>query len=698
MNQNIVNIGLFCDNDLRSDYIDQQIKESRRKNVFFNFRDVANKYLKLETFDLLLFDLTTAAPTDVKNIVSLRSRKNLVETPFLYIFKEEQLNHFETLCNDQPAGILVDPFQPQELQALVRNMSAMAHLQHLEVNKEVINGDNKLIYQYESILQLSALDDIDSEKEFFICLQQNIRQKVELTLAAEKAVFLTYEAKKNLLVFQEYKDKSATETRRTEFIVQNSQIAGALKENSPMILKEQMLLDSFIQTMEDAVSFEINSLLFVPLTVLHKIRGALVIINKRNRRTFSENDLAISLIVMSKIIYRMERLYLCDQEGIKRTAEKQEPAVMASQRGEENFCREILDSIGFGLIIFDQAYKLLYVNSFAHQTLVLEKTTLKKLPEVLGDDAFHMIDHMLKNQNVPMLRQEMLVRHPGNRQLYLGYSIYGISQNFGLNTYALTFMEISQTKRLQAEIIRMDRMASLGVLASGIAHEIRNPLAGIKAMAQTLQEELDKDDSKNEYIDRIVRQVNRLDELLKSFFSYARPQRPNPIKCNIPDIVHEVLPLFRRKIKVSNIIVKEVYSRDLKEIFVDFHQIEQVFFNLIINAIDAMKEGGTLTIRARLPEETTPIIDRRQRIPKLFSDVYNEITISDTGIGMDHETLNNMYNPFFTTKTNGTGLGLSIVYQIILEHGGQITVDSELGKGTTFRIFLPVYIKEKPKK
>jgi signal transduction histidine kinase len=257
-------------------------------------------------------------------------------------------------------------------------------------------------------------------------------------------------------------------------------------------------------------------------------------------------------------------------------------------------------------------------------------------------------------------------------------------------------MEISQTKRLQAEIIRMDRMASLGVLASGIAHEIRNPLAGIKAMAQTLQEELEVGDSKNEYIERIVRQVNRLDELLKSFFSYARPQRPNPVRSKIPDIVREVLPLFLRKIKDNNIIVKEVYSKSLKEIFVDFHQIEQVFFNLIINAIDAMKEGGTLTIRARLPEETQPIIDRRQRIPKLFSDIYNEITISDTGIGMDSETLNNMYNPFFTTKPNGTGLGLSIVYQIILEHGGQITVESALDKGTTFKILLPVYINDIP--
>ena len=256
-------------------------------------------------------------------------------------------------------------------------------------------------------------------------------------------------------------------------------------------------------------------------------------------------------------------------------------------------------------------------------------------------------------------------------------------------------MEISQSKHIQSEIIRMDRMASLGVLASGIAHEIRNPLAGIKAMAQTLEEELEGDETKIEYSQRIVRQVNRLDKLLKSFFSYAKPQRPNPIKCHIPDIVSEVLPLFERRIKEKNIQVKEVYSPSLKKIFVDSHQIQQVFFNLIINAIHAMENGGILTIKARLPEETHPIIDRRQRIPKLFSNIYDEITISDTGCGMDQAVLKNMYNPFYTTKPTGTGLGLSIVYQIIREHGGQITVDSEIDKGTEFKILLPVYIEKK---
>jgi len=108
-----------------------------------------------------------------------------------------------------------------------------------------------------------------------------------------------------------------------------------------------------------------------------------------------------------------------------------------------------------------------------------------------------------------------------------------------------------------------------------------------------------------------------------------------------------------------------------------------------------MNNGGILTIKARLPESTHPIIDRRQRNPKLFSDIYDEISISDTGVGMDQATLKNIYNPFFTTKAAGTGLGLSIVYQIIKEHGGQITVESQLDKGTVFKILLPVYINKK---
>jgi signal transduction histidine kinase len=695
MNLNFINIGLFSGDDQRLGYLNLIIEDPRRKIVTFKFKDISNKYVKFNEFDLLIFDITTFPTTNFKSLPLLRSEKKLIEIPFLYILKEKENSNIDALVKDKPAGIIQDPFTELEFNSMVTNLAALGDLQRQQDNhRDLLTGNNKLIYQIEHILQLQRLTEVSSIEEFYFIIQDQIVHKIELTFAAEKSIFFIADMDNDLLRFNEYSGRANNIKKQKDFKVHNSQVKSAIQENSPFILKEEMLLDPFIEELEEVIGFEINSLLFVPITVLQKPRGVLVIINKLYRRYFSENDLALSLIVLSKIIFRMESFYLKSLNLKEISAITIPGHLYQTEDYEPRFCRDILDTIGFGLIIFDRTYHLLYANKFAKNTFELDHIKKLILKDVLGDEAFEIINGLLNNRNVPLLRQEMLVNHPAIRQLYLGYSLYTISQNKENTVYALTFMEISQTKRIQAEIIRMDRMASLGVLASGIAHEIRNPLAGIKAMAQTLQEELGEADTRVEYIERIVRQVNRLDVLLKSFFSYARPQRPNPVRSKIPDIVREVLPLFRRKIKDNNIIIKEVYSKNLKEIFVDFHQIEQVFFNLIINAIDAMKDGGTLTIRARLPEGTQPIIDRRQRIPKLFSDIYNEITISDTGIGMDSETLNNMYNPFYTTKSNGTGLGLSIVYQIILEHGGQITVISELEKGTTFKILLPVYMKD----
>lgn len=697
MEINAVNIGLFSEDEKRTEYFEQLIKDPRRKVVIFSFPDLTNKYINLDQFDILILDLTTGPSFNLNKINSLRIEKKITSLPILYIINEQQSNNLDRIQKDKPIGILLDPFKPYELGSWISNLTALNDLLNKnDIHKDIVKTEKKFIYQIDKILQLDSLTEVNTLNEFYYKLQQQVVHKIELTFAAEKTLFLSFDQEKGSLILNEYYSSANKIKRQKKFNIKKSQFKRALEENQSLIIDNEMLLDSFIQDIEDLIGFEINSLLFVPITMLHQVRGVLLVINKQYKPSFTENDLALSLIIISKIVYHLERLYLRNL-GSKELSALINPGFLTNEKNlESRLSKDILDSIGFGLLIFNQNYDLLYANQFAKKTLNIIKVKNRTLHSILGDEAFDIIEGLLNNRDIPLLRQEILVNHPGNRQLYLGYSLYNISENLDPKTYALTFMEISQTKRLQAEIIRMDRMASLGVLASGIAHEIRNPLAGIKAMAQTLQEELEMDDSKHEYIERIVRQVNRLDELLKSFFSYARPQRPNPVRSKIPDIVREVLPLFRRKIKDNHIIVKEVYSKSLKEIFVDFHQIEQVFFNLIINAIDAMKDGGTLTIRARLPEETQPIIDRRQRIPKLFSDIYNEITISDTGTGMDNETLNSMYNPFFTTKPNGTGLGLSIVYQIILEHGGQINVESELDNGTTFKILLPVFINEKP--
>jgi len=243
---------------------------------------------------------------------------------------------------------------------------------------------------------------------------------------------------------------------------------------------------------------------------------------------------------------------------------------------------------------------------------------------------------------------------------------------------------------MQAEVLRMDRLASLGVLASGIAHEIRNPLAGIKTVAQTLEEDLDPGDSKREYVARIIRQVNRMDELLRTLFSYARPKSPMRQQCRLQDIVNEVKGLMQQRFERTDISFEEHYAEDLPLVYVDFHQIQQVFLNLFLNAIDAMPNGGSLVLQSR-PRLTA--LHRRDgrgnHAPPGSKGLYAEVLVSDTGEGIAQENLPAIFDPFFTTKPQGSGLGLSIVYRIIEEHHGDIQVSSAFGRGTTFNLLLP---------
>ncbi|OVE78533.1 hypothetical protein BVY01_05195, partial [bacterium I07] len=258
----------------------------------------------------------------------------------------------------------------------------------------------------------------------------------------------------------------------------------------------------------------------------------------------------------------------------------------------------------------------------------------------------------------------------------------------------VSFRDITELKRMQYEVIRMDRLASLGVLASGIAHEIKNPLAGIKAMAQACEEEFEQGDSRQEYLIRIVRQVNRLDDLLKTFFAYARPRPPNRNLHKLPVILHEVINLVMKKISSQNIQYSENVESDIPEVLVDSQQMQQVFLNLILNALDAMSEGGKLTISSRKSSEYFPgIIGRNNQKIKDLNGSFIEVVISDTGMGIPAEKVKTVFDPFFTTKSTGLGLGLSIVYRILEEHEGDIRVESEIDRGTDIFIILPMGIK-----
>ncbi len=294
--------------------------------------------------------------------------------------------------------------------------------------------------------------------------------------------------------------------------------------------------------------------------------------------------------------------------------------------------------------------------------------------------------------DIGLPNREMELKRKDGKTIHVGFSVASRIDNHNQRVgMIISFRDISLIKQMQAEVLRMDRLASLGVLASGIAHEIRNPLAGIKTVAQTLEEDIDPNDNRREYVARIIRQVNRMDDLLKTLFSYARPKSPVPSKCRLQDIVSEVKALMQQRFEKSGIEFIENYARNLPPAYVDFQQIQQVFINLFLNAIDAMPAGGKLLVVANPKLTALQRVERRRRHTSPNKRTwYSEVCVIDTGEGIPPENLQAIFDPFFTTKPQGSGLGLSIVYRIIEEHHGDIQVESEVGKGTTFAMLLPI--------
>lgn len=360
----------------------------------------------------------------------------------------------------------------------------------------------------------------------------------------------------------------------------------------------------------------------------------------------------------------------------------------------KNFNESIIQSIGSGLITIDLDERITSFNQSAE--------------EMMGYRAYEVMGHYLheifpaeecrkllpKNngKSESLWNREMELTTRDQKKIHVGFTVTARIDNRSQRVGTIiSFRDISQIKQMQAEVLRMDRMASLGVLASGIAHEIRNPLAGIKTVAQTLEEEIDPKDHRREYLARIVRQVNRMDELLRTIFTYARPQPPVRKHTRLDEIIQEVNALLEQRLMRNNVTLEQTYAPELPQIFVDFHQIQQVFINLFLNAIDAMPAGGKVMVTARPRQAVLQLIDRRgRRHPSSTGPaLYVEVKVSDTGLGIPQENLHAIFDPFFTTKAQGSGLGLSIVYRIIEEHHGDIRVESQVGNGTSFTLLLP---------
>ena len=349
----------------------------------------------------------------------------------------------------------------------------------------------------------------------------------------------------------------------------------------------------------------------------------------------------------------------------------------------QNFMESIIQSMGSGIILTRMDDTITYLNRAGEKILGYVRNELVGKPfEIFGLKEKQSIVHsLLDHPDEQDMRKEGWIKRKDGLEFPVGFTINNhVSAAGELIGKIVIFRDLTKVYKIQEEILRMDRLISLGKLASGIAHELRNPLAGIKTTAQALCEEMSFDDSKREYLNRITKEIDRLNELLKTFFSFAKPQKLNLGPYQIKEIVNEIIPFLIKEIADKGIRFVEAYAPQLPKIRVDKNQIHQVFLNLFLNAIQAMPQGGELKIQVH------PLVSNG---PDGTVQRWIRILISDTGKGIPANLLNKVFDPFFTTKPKGIGLGLSIAYQIIKKHEGTIQVQSEWEKGATFDIRLP---------
>lgn len=244
---------------------------------------------------------------------------------------------------------------------------------------------------------------------------------------------------------------------------------------------------------------------------------------------------------------------------------------------------------------------------------------------------------------------------------------------------ALSFMTLkglegSQKRlgKIEKELQRSERLAALGKMAAGLAHELRNPLSSIKGLAIILRAGFTAESGEAETADILVNEVERLNRSIGELLDYARPEQLTRRQASIPEIINKTVSLVQGDAQSYGIVIHLHMADDLPKIAVDSDKMKQVFLNLFLNAIQAMEQGGRLTVRTAVIARTIVI------------------SIRDTGVGISEKNLGRIFDPYFTTKSDGTGLGLAMSAKIVEEHGGRMEISSVLGEWTEVRVILPM--------
>ncbi|MGD9823180.1 ATP-binding protein [Desulfobacter sp.] len=337
------------------------------------------------------------------------------------------------------------------------------------------------------------------------------------------------------------------------------------------------------------------------------------------------------------------------------------------------FATELVTSLPMGIVAVDDAAKVIYVNETAAILLgkELDQIKGKKAAQVLPPFLLTRLDQV-DNGGFVSEQELKLPSHTG-RAIPVTVTITkiaGAQGNFIGHVFILK--DLSRIRALELEIKQKEKLAAVGILAAGVAHEVRNPLSSIKGYATYFSSLFDPKSDNKKAANIMAEEVDRVNRVISELLEFARPIQLELKKTRICELVDKALRLIKYEADPAGIKIISSVEPDLPEAEVDKDRLTQVLLNIFINAIQAMPSGGTLTVSVKAMESRL------------------QFEILDTGSGISAEDQANIFNPYFTTKKRGTGLGLAIAFKIIESHGGTITIESLKNKGTTFMISIPL--------
>lgn len=347
----------------------------------------------------------------------------------------------------------------------------------------------------------------------------------------------------------------------------------------------------------------------------------------------------------------------------------------------------VLDSVGDGVIVVSREGGITVMNPAAEEMTGRSRsqTVGQQFASVFASDPelVEMIERTASS-GVSISDQENVVFRPTGRLIPVNATTFPLMRSDGeMLGVILTMRDISSIRELEAAVRQADRLSALGTLAAGLAHEIKNPLGGIKGAAQLLERELGPESELNEYPSVMIREAERIDRIIRQLLELASPKGPKYASVNLHKVLGDIILLQRQAAEAVEISIATRFDPSIPPIMGDEAMLTQLFLNLIRNAIEAMKDGGRLTVTSRVMAEYHMTQDGgRARLVA--------VEVADTGPGISSENLEKVGTPFFTTKSSGTGLGLAICQKIVAEHRGMMKIESSEGQGTKISVLLPL--------